>query len=308
MRAFSLAAVGTMCLAGSAGASDWVRHWGGACDEYIEGVAADSHGRTYLAGTTCGFGSDIDWRILVLKYDGHGTPVWQRTWDRTSEQGTDVAVDQTGRIYVSGFTAFAGNSGMSPLLLAYSSSGDVLWARRWPFEGLANRVVVDRSGAVFVAGSMESNGRSQLFLTKVDKRGHAVFTKSYAGSDFARGNVVLARDSAGLFIGGGTGTTVMRVDSLGRLKWARQFGPGDGAGLTGMAVAPDGGLYVSGIVEVPGTGADVALTRIDANGSAIWRRAWGGTNSEHSGEVAEAGCTPRGSSRASFTRTGCSCI
>ena len=99
---------------GSSGNFDWARTWGGSSNERGLGVADDGSVNVYVTGY---FGGAVDFDpgggdphtsngegdVFLSKFNTSGDFDWVRTWGGTGwEQGCGVAIDGSGRVYVTG--------------------------------------------------------------------------------------------------------------------------------------------------------------------------------------------------------------
>ena len=80
---------------------------------------------------------------------------------------------------------------------------------------------------------------------------------------------------------------VLRLDAAGNLVWDRTFGGADWDGATALAALPDGGLAVAGRTDSKGAGdRDAWVLRLDAAGSVVWERTFGGVRGDKANALA----------------------
>jgi uncharacterized delta-60 repeat protein len=115
----------------SSGGLVWQNTWGDTNEDSGRGVAVDGSGNIYVTGYTMSFGAGY-MDVVLLKFDSGGTLQWQRTWGGISvDCGEGVAVDDSGNIYVTGYTDSFGAGGYDVVLLKYDSAGGLVWQKTW---------------------------------------------------------------------------------------------------------------------------------------------------------------------------------
>jgi outer membrane protein assembly factor BamB len=210
--------------------------------------AVDAAGNVYVAATISSFTGGYDG--LLKKYDANGAEIWTLeiaagTWDRVN----GVNVDSSGSIYVVGETsgAFPGQGENLPGFVSkFSANGAELWTRQFgTIEfGLISPedVATDASGNVYVVGTVVGT------LPGHSKRNayYDAFLRKYD----ARGNELSSHQFA--------------FDT--RFDYA-----------FGVAVDPNGGVYVIGGTEDFAVDADAFVTKFvscasppgDVNGDCV---------------------------------------
>ncbi len=259
----------------------WAQQGGGTGTDVGEAVAADAAGNVYVTGSFTG-NADFSGQavfnggIFLAKYNSNGVVQWVRTMGTGA--GTAVAVDASGNVYFTG--QFQGAANFGGIVLQASSSGSVpdafvakynangtaLWAKK--MGGIAldwgTGVAVDASG-VYVSGYF--NG------------------------------VCMFNDVQGLAAAGQSDGFLARyAQNNGTLSWVKRVGGMDVDRAMGVAVAPDGGVYLTGWFlgragfdsdSVFSVGAsDVFLARYSNTGSFEWVERAGGADFDYAEAVA----------------------
>jgi len=246
------------------------------------GVAVDSSGNVYVAGSTSG-GLDGNtltgtYDFFVTMYDSSGNKV------RTKQLGVSgkytvargVAVDSSDNVYVAGYTSggLDGNTLTGTydfFVTMYDSFGNKVRTKQLGVSGqdtFATGVAVDPSGNVYVVGStnggLDGNtlmGTTDFFVTKYDSSGNKVRTKQLgvSGKDtYAYGVAVDPSGNVGVggcTFGGLDGNTLRgpydffftTYDSSGNKERTKQIGlSGKDNDVRGVAVDPSGNIYMAG--------------------------------------------------------------
>jgi outer membrane protein OmpA-like peptidoglycan-associated protein len=169
-----------------------------------------------------------------------------------------------------------------------------------------NAVIELSAQTVLVAGSTRSiddelKHRTSLdtdgWLARLNLQGDVVWQQTYGSTyndEFY--SVVALPDGGYVAVGytdsptlshGGRDAWVVRTDALGKLRWQRAYG-GKGTDIVRAVQAlPDGSLLLAGESASPelfegkhAGGADVWVLRLDARGSVLWQRSYGGSSNE----------------------------
>jgi len=291
----------------AAGDLGWLRQQGSAGGDVSYGVAADGAGNAFLVGDTAGSlqagVTNTDTDLVVIKFDGAGTPLWTRQLGSqsalpfTSAGGRAIATMPGGGVVVAGITqagSFDGQSGLGSndvVLVRFDDDGNRLWSVQdgtSEFD-FAHGVASDAAGNVFLAGSTAGSfvgptSGTTLMLLKYDASGSRLwarqrvagaYTVGLAVASDGHGGVLVAGETAGSLDGqprGGDGDDdpfLARYDGAGTWLWTQQdASPGDQAG-TGVAADVQGRVFTVGSILQPADADnhrsnDVFVSRTDA--------------------------------------------
>jgi hypothetical protein len=186
-----------------------------------------------------------------------------------SDTGQDIAVDNSGNIYITG--AYTGttkfgaiektSTGSTDIFIAkYNSSGVVQWVKSAGGENAegASSIAVDANGNVYVIGS---HGGEATF--------ESTTLSTYGGSD----------------------VFIVKYNSSGVFQWVKAAGgEQDDEGL-GIAVDNSGGVYITGSyidyahfspsITINAAGeSDIFIAKMDDTGAFIWVQTAGGANKD----------------------------
>jgi hypothetical protein len=278
---------------------NWTHSWGGTGNDGGAGVAIDSAGNVYIAGSASGLGAGGD-DALLLKYDPAGHLQWARTWGGTGNEGLNgVVVDGNGFIYAVGATNSFGAGWYDFLILKFDTAGNFVWARTWGGGSFDQGVDIsfDQNGNLAIAGEAYSFGACTVllkfstdgaFLSARTWNGPATYDSAYSITVDANGNQILTGISWDYSVFPNHNTIlVLKYDSLGNLLWSRNWaGPSEDEAYGKKAVRTDaqGNIYIAGRTSASCTNPnfslcdfDVLLLKIDPNGNLAWAQKWGGT-------------------------------
>jgi hypothetical protein len=234
-------------------------------------VAMAANGVTYVAGGIGNATGDIDTSLTKLV---DGVPAWPapKTYDNP-EPGFDGAIKMAlgpgGAVYTSGMCVGA-NGLVDVLVLKWSASGDVKWARRYdgPDHGSdqVTAVGVDAAGNVTVCCAELSVTTVHWAVVSWSASGARRWTSRYAaGPDqqIVPMDLVVAADGS-IYATGRTSATsseqalTVRYSAAGKTLWKKTYaGPDDlGAFTRAMVARPGGGVYVCGNTTSAATGLD----------------------------------------------------
>jgi hypothetical protein len=262
---------------------------GGGNTDFCWGIATDSQGNAYWAGSISGsaeFGcttvSPPQIAGVLAKYDSTGACQWATgiTVNFNEAWAYGVAIDAQDRIYVTG--SYDGNAtfnngvtlnslGSDDIFLArYDTEGNCLWARRAGASGAndeARAVAVNDSGDVFIAGFC--GGGTITFDT------------------ISIPNPSNYRQLA-----------IACYDSTGAIQWARtSTGNGQSKNVRAISVVQDR-LYVTGTINyasaeydgltiTPNTISALYVLACDLSGHALWVQSCGSGDHEGLGIAAD---------------------
>lgn len=227
-------------------------------------IAADSHGKVVLAGTT----DDTNGAsYLTVAYSAAGTPLWTNLYAPLVSSNAAVAnaltMDSTGNVFVTGYGySNATNRLESCFTLAYSPTGVPLWTNHYdgPAGGdsYAQAIVADKNGNVFVTGySNDTNGGFEYATIAYSNAGLPLWTNQYSrmrhGIDEPKaiavdgnGNVFVTGKSIG--ISGNSDYATFAYSSTGTPLWTNFYSSpfyGDSVGMA-LAVGANGNVFVTG--------------------------------------------------------------
>lgn len=267
------------------GALLWQKNFSVASDQVrFNAVCIDASNDIIATGYKTG----SPYNAIVMKLDSSGTILWQKGiyGAYAYQQARSVAVDMSGNIIVG--AEFQKSASYSDAGIIYlNSSGVVQWQRRLSvttYESYAHGISFDSSGNVYVAGYYwkSSGGYGAAFLVKynssgtfqwktgLDVTGNTV--NPFFGIDVdSSGNIYVCGYAAGVSPDP-QDIVVAKYNSSGTLQWARRDAhvSSDNYVGVGIAVAGDGGVYVSGYYKA--SAQDTLILKYNTSGTLQWAR------------------------------------
>ncbi|MBX3102251.1 MAG: hypothetical protein KF690_07070 [Bacteroidetes bacterium] len=270
----------------------WGQYYPGIDTASVSAISIDAQRCVVVVGAKDnGIGFNID--VEVFKYNPQGVLMWSRTLDffGKGDGAADVVVDADRNIYVVGGAVETPGS-RRMFITKLTGQGDTLWTDFWetaPSPGgwtntVANKVVVDTDGNVYVAGTrsrFSPSYTSQGFLLKYDSSGAVVWqdSLSLAGNGEEVSVVAMKLNSQEQPLVGysveGSNSDILLVqyeangDSSWQARYARTGSTNDR--MTEMAFDNEDNLYVAGISYVSFTG-DMLLLKFNNAGSLQWQQ------------------------------------
>ena len=270
----------------------WRMTYGGAgADDLGYTVRALADGGFMVAGYTESYGAG-DKDVWLLRCDRTGGVIWSNTYGGADcNQAFDVSQTADG-----GFV-FVGDSAADAWIVKTDADGVVQWSRVFggAVDYRGHSVVQTGDGGFIVAGTAyTTNQAGQVWLWKSDPGGAEEWSRTFGGVENDVGACVRQTQDGGFILVGSTSSYsvggrdiwLIKTDAQGGTIWRKTFG---GAGHDeGLCVQQDseGGYIVAGRTNSSGAGDyDAWLLRIDAEGTEVWSRTYGGAGSDAANAV-----------------------
>ncbi|MEO0262457.1 MAG: hypothetical protein ABIM62_01910 [candidate division WOR-3 bacterium] len=192
----------------------WAKAYGGSGYEHEPRLIKTSDGGYLLIGETWSFGGWTS-NFLVIKLDQNGNIVWSKAIGISYYDDVPLWVEQTSdggfiiagrsKIYVQPYMQW------DPVAVKISSSGDVIWAKRYEMQAFdqandgASSCKQTPDGGYVLAGSTEIGiYNTRGFLLKLDPNGNLIWGRKYRGWDSSNGiSYVDITSDGGYILGGG---------------------------------------------------------------------------------------------------------
>ncbi len=262
----------------------WARRAGSPLAEEARGVATDTRGNVYMAGTfSDSLLVDSTWLVsaggtdaFVAKYTPGGSLIWARRFGGASNDSAfSVAIDANGNAYVVG--SFIGTATVGATPLVSSGDADIVIAK---FDANGNATWAVRAGGA---------GRDQARAVGVDNAGNAYIGGTFAGSVTFGGTTLTATGMNDAFI-------ARCAPAAGTFDWAARGGGADMDEAYGIGVDGTGNCAITGRYRVSATfgattlagsaGDDGFVARYNSSGTFQWAASVVGSGAEDGRGVA----------------------
>lgn len=304
----------------------WTTTLGTSGDDWFTGVTLDGAGNLYTAGFTdgslTGYTNAGLSDAILTKYDPAGNLLWMR---QLGTSGVDefwaLVSDESEHIYTVGSTTglidgVTTHGGHDALLIKWSTNGDRVWTRQLvpdaPTESIARHITRDPStGDLIVTGTVKGNldgevsqGSDDILVLRYDSNGNLLWSRQFGTNGKDSGNHVSLDESGNIYIGGRVGDALndqehqgdsdaflAKLDPLGNVVWAKQFGTTGEDDIGGIGFGQGGQVYAAGGVSGPLNGnpyagtIDAALVGFDMNGNRAWSQQFGSSGLDGLGQV-----------------------
>ncbi|MDP1676021.1 MAG: fibronectin type III domain-containing protein [Bacteroidota bacterium] len=229
--------------------------------------------------------------VSLQKFNATGSILWVKNFGfiQPSEYTSCVLPTSEGGFVLLGNMFTPENKGLELTLIKTDGDGNEVWRKYYggPQNDLGKCVFQTSDGGYIIAGSSRTfaSDIDQLYIVKTDTAGNLQWEKRYGGGTVQyAGNSVVQNDDGSYTICGSTAITKglqIKVDTVGAVLWEKIFDEANAGPQLSIVRSNDNGYVVAGASYSRVTGSpDLMLMKSDANGTVLWRRIFGGDNTE----------------------------
>jgi len=285
----------------NAGNQQWVAQYngpGGGLDQ-AHAIAVDAVGNVYVTGWSYG-GGTTGFDYATVKYNSAGVQQWASRYNNTTngtDEAFDVAVDNSGNVYVTG-TSDGSGTNSAATTVKYNSAGAQQWANRFNGAGggidVTYAIFVDKvSGESYVTGyAYQSAAADYDYITiKYNTAGAQQWATQYNGpnSKYDEARAIDVDATGNVYVTGYSQTNVLtnydyatvKYNSAGVQQWAQRYN-GTGNDLdraNAIKLDASGNVIVTGKSVGAGVAAeDIVTIKYDNSGAQQWLQRYNGTS------------------------------
>lgn len=296
----------------------WAVQAGSETEDWGLSIDNDSNGNSYVTGhfgDTATFGNTTETSaggtdVFVSKLDNDGNFLWtKRAGGQYDERSWDIATDDSGNSYITGF--YRGNADFGNFTLnggnqnkffvaKLDTNGNFIWVKDADLEiSSGGTRIVEKNGQIYIIGSfhgtfkfddeiIETEHNSDSFFMKINSNGELQWLK-HGQFDFAGSILGLDADDYGnLFLSGnytgsftidnfeldnnteGSDVLFAKLDSSGNVLWLKSSHDSTVGSIRNIAVDSNNDFIISGLFSNSITIEDSTLeTTPDLNGLLI---------------------------------------
>jgi hypothetical protein len=284
------------------------KQFGSDKNDFACNSASDKFGNVFIVGETNGaiagpsFGKTDG---FISKFDSIGNTIWSKQIGTNEDDKiNDLVIDQSGNIYVTGYTKGIVNNknfGNEDIIVCkFDNTGNIVWQKQYGTDStdIGNMIYVDIQGNIFVSGitngamGKSSYGLMDCIVLKLDNKGNSIWNNQFGTSkkdecQGITGDSLLNIYVCGLTMGdlaisnNGKGDAFAgKFTDKGELLKLFQFGTVENDMANHIAVDKEKNIYVGGSTagdlggKQQGDG-DGFLSMLNKNFEIIWTQQFG---------------------------------
>ncbi len=266
--------------------------------------------------------------VWAVKINATGVLQWQNCLGGTnSESASSVTLSSTNTYVIVGRTAsnngeVSGNNGGTDLwLVNLNNANTIVWQKclggsAAQATNTNSEIKILADNELITVGSSNSNflidyhGREDVLVTRYTAAGAIIWQRNYGGGESDYGTSVVPTSDSGCIIAGytisddgdvidnhgGYDGWIIKIDKTGELQWQLAIGGTDDDFINAIIATTDGAYLATGRTnsidgDVSGNqgGNDVWVLKIDASGTLLWNKCYGGTDEDEGFSVSTSG-------------------
>ncbi len=267
----------------------WQEIYGDSDTDRAMGVVALEGGDVAVVGTCKSFGA-LQSDICVTRVNAKGKTIWRKMLGgKNMDIAAGISRAKDGSLFVVGTSrSFSEKRDRDIYVAKISLDGKGIWQATFGKERAeyGRAIAGTDDGGALVVGETESfgNGYKDIFIVKVDAKGHMISEKVMGGEkeELVRG-LTRTIDGSLVMVGsreidrvGDSDFFVLKMDQDGKKIWARTYGGEYEDILNGVTPTLDGGIVAAGSTRSWGSKqTDLTVLKFSKEGKLIWHKIYG---------------------------------
>lgn len=258
-----------------------------------------SDGGYLIGGNSNSFGEGSK-DIVFLKLNSNGGIEWQKSIGGYYDEAV-LSVIQTsdGDYIAAGWSFSVGAGGTDAWILKITPNGNLQWQKTYGSKGydFAHSVVETTDGGIVFVGQSDiaSGSDNDVWIVKLDNSGNIVWQKTYGGSKDESGRAVLQNPDGTLIVGAwsksfGNSSSdfwLLKLNPDGSIIWQKAYlANGEDNFFAIERTKNDGYILVGGSNSIDNSDYDFLVLRVDGDGSIVWKKAYGGNETDQASSIA----------------------
>jgi hypothetical protein len=268
----------------TSGIQQWIANFTGETSggKFPHDIAVDKQGNVFVTGYAHRAASSFD--FCTIKYNSSGIQQWLKYYDNPThneDQARKIAVDNTGNIYVSGFSDLCMFSCQIYTTLKYSCNGDLVWIKTYgPGTSSGTDIgdlKVDNNCNIYITGM---NGYNVVTI-KYDSSGNQLWVNTFSNSGQLSNALSITLDTENNVIITGQSPYGMnfascftiKYDNNGTQQWLKLMNPPSisNGNWKSACVGSDNinNIYISG-VYFNNSSRKIFTVKYSSSGDSLW--------------------------------------
>ncbi len=284
----------------------WKSIIGGTQEDTLQDVVMTSDGGYLIVGSTnLQFHSDMTSDLYLVRTDANGEVLWEETYNAGGGMlhGQVAHGTEEDGLLISGVISSEDTAGRDIFLMQLDQDRNQVWMKifggpldefgaAWPTDDggyLLGGNIVDPDDIVAdpgAAGYAGFEGRSNIYLAKVDADGNEIWSQTFGGDqNILATSAALTPDGGFIILGHimyypetGDDIYLLKVDADGNEVWSRTWDEGSMFGYS-LIETSDGGYLIAGGIDRTDDPtdplADYLFIKVDADGNEVWLTTFG---------------------------------
>ncbi|MBS1777374.1 MAG: T9SS type A sorting domain-containing protein [Bacteroidetes bacterium] len=162
--------------------------------------------------------------VYLIKTDSIGNIEWSRTYNTLGEWGSFIENTANHSYLIGGYSLYANPSLARGFLMSVDSVGNLNWAKSYSnnISLSIGRHVKLADGTHIFGGTLGNGNTYAPFILKMDSLYNPIWAKQYNNTPHDVFNALIeANDFGYVLLASGTGTMVLKTDSMGTIQWVK---------------------------------------------------------------------------------------